>query len=394
MLPIDSLVIDLIFQQGAALKPETLIESLGGKDLVASRKILDPDMHGPQFEMEVSPSMPFRRRGERRLMIIDDSVSPMRKNPRAEAIVGLDLRAERDRLISVCQALPIRLGRLNALGSWGDAVLVARSARDLRGIALLSWVLDPTVDVDGNQRAGRLTQQEFEAKIVAFEKRLEELDDQAILTGIHGATVERRGELIIVDALEPNGNWDVRKSMVLEAQLAAIDSFSLIPGAPSSKRGKLDRPQSKIDAEPEAALAPESTEPVEPLTLAEVGGRLLLIFPASRFNLDVAAALGKRDYSSLIVRGDNASGAMKDRIYRDGAEFVAPLEFLSEVFVDGKPLSRPQFDQNARELAKGIRAMDVHCPRFGPVVLIDIAGKGRYITSAMQAVAEVVKLLV
>ena len=28
--------------------------------------------------MELSPSMPFRRRGERRLMVIDDSVAPMR----------------------------------------------------------------------------------------------------------------------------------------------------------------------------------------------------------------------------------------------------------------------------------------------------------------------------
>src|SRR5690606_19737759 len=120
MLALDSLVIDLIFQANAALDPPQLIEALGGAEVVQGRKILDPDMQDPRFELELSPSMPFRRQGERRLMIIDASVAPMRKDPRADPVVPIDLRTEKERLIRVCQSAPVRLGRINALGSWGD----------------------------------------------------------------------------------------------------------------------------------------------------------------------------------------------------------------------------------------------------------------------------------
>ena len=43
-----------------------LVAALGGPEVATNRKILDPDMQDPRFEMELSPSFPFRRRGERR----------------------------------------------------------------------------------------------------------------------------------------------------------------------------------------------------------------------------------------------------------------------------------------------------------------------------------------
>lgn len=393
MLAYDSLVLDLIFQQNAAIKPDVLLEALGGQEGVAQRKMLDPDMHGPQFEMELSPTMPFRQRGERRLMLIDDAVAPMRESPREDPLVPVDLRPEKERLITVCESLPIRLGRLFALGSWGDAVLVARSARDLRAICLLSWALDPSVDVDGKRIAGQLSQSEFETKLMAFEKRLDELDEEDILANLHTGRLERRGELLIVDVLEDDGTWDLRKSMALEAELAAIEQFSLLPGAPAAgkaRRGAAEAPAAKAPegagkavAEAAPAPAPEPEPAGPPLRVAELGGRVVLVFPPERFDLDVAATLGKGDYEGVMRKSDEISGPVRDRIFRDGADFVAPLEFLSEVFVDGKPLSRPQFEQGAREVAAGARAMDVHCPRFGPVVLLDIAGQGRFISSAM-----------
>ena len=94
-------------------------------------------------------------------------------------MIKTDLRPAKEALIAICQKLPIRLGRLFALGSWGDAVLVARSVRDLRGICLLPWALDPQVDIDGKRRQTPLSQKEFEAKLMAYEKRLEELDERA-----------------------------------------------------------------------------------------------------------------------------------------------------------------------------------------------------------------------
>jgi hypothetical protein len=391
MLALDSLVTDLIFQQAASLDQKTLIDALGGPEAAKQRKLLDPDMLDPRMEMELSPSMPFRRRGERRLMIIDDS-QPLREDPQ-DPLVGVDLRPAKEALIAMCTKLPVRLGRLFALGAWGDAVLVVRSARDLRGIALLSWALDPTVDIDGKRRASQLSKSEFEAKIMAYEKRLEEMDETQILASLGGAAMERRGDLIVVDVLEADGTWDQRKSLALEMSIAALDRFSMIPGAPAAPRPGEKKPEPPKKAEVAAPPPPPPEPKGPPIRTAEIGGRLVIVFPAERFDLDVAAALGKRDWDTVIRKGDALSGAVRDRIQRDGAGWVAPLEFLSEVFIDGKPLSKPAFEAGAQAGANGTRTLEVHFPRFGAVTLLDVPGKGRFVSSFGEHLDEVVALV-
>src|SRR5215217_5111660 len=139
MLQLDSIVSDLMFQSSAAIDQQTLIDGLGGEAVLETKQLLDADRLDPRQEMELSPSMPFRRRGERRLMIIDDQAVEPRPDPQTEPLIKTDLRPHKETLVGICQKLPIRLGRLFVLGSWGDAVIVARTARDLRGIALLPW---------------------------------------------------------------------------------------------------------------------------------------------------------------------------------------------------------------------------------------------------------------
>jgi len=394
-LQLDSLVTDLMFQSTAAIDQKSLIDGLGGQDALEGKQMLDVDRLDPRAEMELSPSMPFRRRGERRLMLIDDQAVTPRPDPQADSWVRSDLRPAKEALIATCQKLPVRLGRLFVLGSWGDAVLVARSVRDLRAIALVPWALDPQVDLDGKRRQTPLSQKEFEAKIMAYEKRLEELDDQQIIAGLTGVSFERRGDLVVVDVLEADGTWDQRKSLVMETQLAAIDRFSMIPGAPAQPKAS-ERPTKSIrppagptpakgEAPAAAPAAPAKAEPKgPPLTAHEIDGKVVLVFPAERFDLDVAAALGKRDWDQVVRRSDNLTGALRDRIHRDGASWIAPLEFLSEVFVDGKPLSKAEFDKSSTT-ANGVRSMDVHFPRFGPVTLLEISGKGRFVTSLDSA---------
>jgi hypothetical protein len=395
-LQLDSLVTDLIFQSTAALDQKALIEGLGGQETLEGKQLLDVDRLDPRAEMELSPSMPFRRRNERRLMIIDEHAITPRPDPQAESWIKNDLRPAKEALIATCQALPTRLGRLFALGSWGDAVLVARSVRDLRAICLLPWALDPQVDIDGKRRQTPLSQKEFEAKIMAYEKRLEELSDEQIIANLTGLTFERRGELVIVDVLEPDGTWDQRKSMVMETQLASIDRFSMIAGAPAQPKPS-ERPTKSIRpptdggaTKPAPPPKPEAKGP--PLSHQEVDGKVVLVFPAERFDLDVAAALGKRDWDQVVRSSDHLSGAMRDRNHRDGAGWIAPLEFLSEVFVDGKPLTKAEFEKSATTAA-GVRSMDVHFPRFGPVTLLEIAGKGRFVTSldSAERAAQLVK---
>jgi hypothetical protein len=385
-LQLDSLVTDLMFQATAAIDQKTLIDGLGGQDALEGKQMLDVDRLDPRAEMELSPSMPFRRRGERRLMIIDDQAITPRPDPQTDSWVRSDLRPAKEALIAICQRLPVRLGRLFALGSWGDAVIVARSVRDLRGIALIPWALDPQVDIDGKRRQTPLSQKEFEAKLMAYEKRLEELDDPQIIGNLTGASFERRGDLVVVDVLEPDGTWDQRKSLALESQLAAVERFSMIPGAPAQAKIP-DRPArpSPPAIDKGAAKAEAKPEPKgPPLTAREIDGKVILVFPAERFDLDVAAALGKRDWDQVVRRSDNLAGATRDKIQRDGASWIAPLEFLSEVFVEGKPLTKAEFEKSATTAA-GVRSMDVHFPRFGPVTLLEIAGKGRFVTSLDSA---------
>jgi hypothetical protein len=388
MLQLDSLVTDLIFQASAAPDQKALVEGLGGEAALQTKQLLDIDRLDPRAEMELSPSMPFRRRGERRLMLLDDQATTPRQDPQADPFIKVDLRPLKEQLIKTCQALPIRLGRIFALGTWGDAVLVARDVRDLRGICMLPWALDPQVDVDGKRRATPLSQKEFEAKLLAYEKRLEELDEQQILARLSGVSFERRGDVVVVDVLEADGTWDQRKSLAMEQQLAATETFSLIPGAPSSSAAAgAKKPEPKPAPKPAVsapAAAPAKPEPAgPPIAATEVDGHVVLVFPAERFDLDVAAALGKRDWDQVVRRSDNLPGALRDKIQRDGANWIAPLEFLSEVFVDGKPLTKAEFEKSAQTV-DGARSLEVHFPRFGDVMLFDVPGKGRFVTSLLK----------
>jgi len=409
-LQLDSVVTDLMFSASAAIDQQQLIDGLGGEDALATKQMLDVDRLDPRAEMELSPSMPFRRRGERRLMLIETPAEPPRADPQ-EPLFKLDLRPAKEALITMCQKLPVRLGRLFALGSWGDAVIVARSARDLRAISLLPWALDPQVDIDGKRRQTPLSQKEFEAKLMAYEKRLDELDDNQIIARLSGVSFERRGELVVVDVLEADGTWDQRKSMLMEQQLAAWDTFSMIPGAPSSTAKPAAPAQngaSKPATTPAPAPAPASAptaakaeapkaEPKPepkgpPIAAKELDGKIVLVFPAERFDLDVAAALGKRDWDQIVRGSDNFTGAVRDKLHRDGASFIAPLEFLSEVFVDGKPLTKQQFERDAK-VENGAKSLDVHFPRFGDVVLLEIPGKGRFVTSLTDRAERAVALV-
>ncbi|HEY3807561.1 MAG TPA: hypothetical protein VGL61_33395 [Kofleriaceae bacterium] len=395
-LQLDSLVTDLMFQANAAIDQKTLIDGLGGEAMLETKQLLDVDRLDPRQEMELSPSMPFRRRGERRLMIIDDALVTPRQDPQTDPVIKTDLRPAKEALIATCQTLPVRLGRLFVLGSWGDAVLVARSMKDLRAICLLPWALDPQVDQDGKRRATPLSQKEFEAKLMAYEKRLEELDDEQIIARLSGVSFERRGDLVVVDVLEADGTWDQRKSLLMEQQLGAWDAFSMIPGAPSTAKPPVAPPANGAGAKPAAAAPAAKPEPPKaepkpepkgpPIAFKEVDGQIVIVFPQDRFDLDVAAALGKRDWDQVVRRSDNLPGAIRDKIQRDGAAFIAPLEFLSEVFIDGKPLTKQQFEAGATQ-ENGVKSLDVHFPRYGEVVLLEVPGKGRFVSSMPKAAA-------
>jgi hypothetical protein len=254
--------------------------------------------------------------------------------------------------------------------------------------------------MDGRRRAGQLNQREFEQKLAAFRPRLEELDDATILGRVPPAALEQRDGLIIVDVLsDKDGSWDVRKSYELEKRVGALDLFARLPGArvqapardesapvpvAQAPTAPVAAPAPPPKAEP-APPAPEATKPAGPPIVArELGGRVLLKIPAERFDTDTIAALARKSLD-WFAAGDAVSGAQKDKIHQEGLGFVAPLAFLSEVFVEGKPLDKKRLEAEARPGPDGTRLMEVHLPRFGPVLLIDGGPGKRWVSSELGA---------
>jgi hypothetical protein len=390
MLSLDSLIFDIILPATARPTPEQLVEGLGGEAVAKSRMVLDVDLDVPQLEQEISPTFLLRKRGDRRLLIVGEG--PLRENPRTQAIVAKDLRPEKDRLVSLVDKMGARIGRMGAFGTWGDAVIVCRSPRDLRAVLLLGWALDPVTDLEGRRRGQQLSQREFELKLASFEKRLDELDDAAILARVPPATVEKKGpkdaELLVVSALsDRDGSWDIRKSYELEKRVAALDLFSRIPGAKQS----IIAPEAEPAPAAAPAEAPKAPEPPPeppkpagpPIRAAEIGSRIVLVVPPERLDSDTITALGKRPIDVLTSK-DAVTGKQRDNIHQHGAGFIAPLEFLSEVFIEGKPLDRKRFEAEAQTAADGVRTLEAHLPRFGAVRILDKGGK-RWITSETTA---------
>lgn len=397
MLSLDSLVFDLILPGTARPTPEQVVEALGGEDIAKTRAILDVDLDVPQIEAEISPTFLIRRRGDRRILVVAEG--PLRQNPRTQPVIAKDLRPEKDRLVKLMQATGARIGRMGAFGAWGDAVIVCRTARELRSILLLAWGLDPFVDLDGRKRGQQLSQREFEIKLAAFEKRLDELDDPFILSQVAPASVERVGpkdaELLVISVLsDRDGSWDVRKSYELEKRVGALDHFSRIPGARQSLvtaalNETAETAAPSAQRAPEASAAPTPPEPPEPpepprpvgppIRAADLGRRIILVVPAERLDSDTVTALGKRPLD-ILGAADAVTGKQRDQIHQNGSGFIAPLAFLSEVFLEGKPLDKKRFEAEAQPAGDGVRALEVHLPRYGTVRVLEKAGK-RWITS-------------
>ena len=391
MFPLDSLIFDIILPAAARPTSAQIRDGLG-EEAASSRLMADVDLDMPQIEAEVSPTFMLRKRGDRRLMICDEASAPLRENPRTQAVVARDLRDEKDRLVNLVDKMGARVGRMGAFGTWGDAVVVCRSPRDLRAVLLLGWALDSVTDLEGRRRGQQLSQREFELKLAGFEKRLDELDDAAILARVPPATIEKKGpkgaELLVVSVLsDRDGSWDIRKSYELEKRVAALDLFSRIPGAKQSivaadAEPAAAQPAASAAAPKEPPPPPEPPKPAgPPIRAAEIGGggRIILVVPPERLDSDTITALGKRPIDALTSK-DAVTGKQRDHIHQHGAGFIAPLEFLSEVFVEGKPLDRKRFEAEAQTGGDGIRTLEAHLPRFGAVRILERGGK-RWITS-------------
>ena len=383
MLEPHLLVLDIIFDAKSEIDSDSFVAAFGGEDLLKTYTIFDPDTQDPRLEMELSPSYPFRRQRERRLMIIDNDFGAL-KQKEDQLVVTKDLRDKKKQLLDLFKNLPLRFARLFSLGTWGDAVWISKDAADFRAISLLGWALDPNTDEDGKTRETPLNQREFEAKLQAYPKRIEELDEETILQNIGSATLTKDEDHIVIDVLDEKGHWNLEDSARLEESMAALTSFSMIPGAPQVQANRDEPKTPQTESVPTSDEDSDKKNDLDPITFKIIEGQMLLLIPDSVFDLAFAAKIGKKDWETVLGHVPTLSGAQKDLVYKQGLDFLTPIEFFSEVMLDGTPLTKKAFQDMAVETKAGVKTMQVRFPRFGEVQLLQTPDQKKWITSDLS----------
>ncbi len=303
-------------------------------------------------------------------MIIDDTVVTPRAGPGGRS-GGHDRPAPREGGADRRSARSCRSGSAGCSRSarWGDAVLVARDgARPARRSACCRGRSTRRSTSTASAARRRCRRRSSRPSCSRSRSGSRSSTSEQILARLSGVSFERRGELVIVDVLEADGTWDQRKSMLMETQLGAVGQLLDDPGRAvdgRSHRARERLPAAKVPAPP-AATAPAAAEPAakpeppSPRPHRPSRSRRARRSPSRRSTARScscsrpSASTSTSPPRSASATGTASSaapttcpGAMRDRMHRDGASWIAPLEFLSEVFVDGKPLTKPQFEKDA-----------------------------------------------
>ncbi len=383
MLSIDSLTLDLVFLRGKMPQEESLAALVPADEEEPRWQAIDAD-YQPEFEQQISPTAPFRRPEERRILAIDIAGGSLAAEEGA-GFCNKDLRKDKELLLTIAADPAIRFARMGTLGGFADAVLVARSLQDIRAYALLLWVYSPMIDADGRSRSSQLPPTEIKKKAATFEKRIVELSEQDILEGMSG-NFTRHDDLVVVDFLNNEGGYDFRFATEGLLSIAAIDRFSHFAGAPAGPK----REEPKKEVVKEKALAPKAEKKSPGVVVKTLEDDAWFLF-SDGFTPAVAASMGNRDYDQFL-KGVNLEGRIRDRIYEHGANFAAPIEFLSEVFFDGKPLSKGTFEENAEDSGAG-KSLKVMYPRYGAVTLLIDASDQRWVLSSQVSASHVSKIL-
>jgi hypothetical protein len=123
---------------------------------------------------------------------------------------------------------------------------------------------------------------------------------------------------------------------------------------------------------------------------AEVTTHLAYTFDERGLVVAPSAELGEADllapYHQPSFHGNLPDGLperIRGQLEGKPIDFAVRVEFLSEVFANGKPLNRADFDANATDLELGgraLRVLDVFAPRLGAGRLLRAGAANVYIT--------------
>jgi hypothetical protein len=136
----------------------------------------------------------------------------------------------------------------------------------------------------------------------------------------------------------------------------------------------------------QAELLARSESAAKGLKTAEDARGLVVFVPVELAETEVL-----QRYVVPVLDGSLPDGlpqALAPKLQGRAIDFAARVEFFSEIFLDNQPLSRPKFDERARELDLGgtkVKALEVHAPRLGVGTLLRLGGKNVFISRRIDA---------
>lgn len=167
--------------------------------------------------------------------------------------------------------------------------------------------------------------------------------------------------------------------------------------APAAKPGAAARPapagppRLTVDEDAKRRATEAAAEAAEQKRkAAEVQASLAYVIDELGVIATPSAGLGEPDLLRPLivaeVRGDLPAGLpaeLGERLQGKRSDIAVPVEFLSEVFVENTPLSRPAFQERAapRELGgKRLLVMEVLAPRLGYGTLVSTGSKHAFVS--------------
>ena len=145
------------------------------------------------------------------------------------------------------------------------------------------------------------------------------------------------------------------------------DDTAAAPAKPPAPKPEDDaRRRATEQAAEEEARAAHAAEIIDGMRLVRDGHGLILMPDAELGDTDVLGPFLVRD-----VKGDLPNGVprdLTDELQGKRIDFAVKVEFLSEVFVEAAPLTKPVFEERAEEVQIGastVKRLEVLAPRLG-----------------------------
>lgn len=242
--------------------------------------------------------------------------------------------------------------RIGTAGSWGEPGFfgaVAKDRNDLAWLALFGWLDANDVDLTFQTGIGASKQQ----KMPELEAKHKQIVAAKIESQIGGMPV---GPYFLLDLLGKLGGYGQEEYKDwLKKCFSAFRSVTAPP------------PPKKVEEPPKEA-------PKVAIRAAELSGKPVLIIPKERFGLSVFEGIAKGRPEALH-KIDQIPSRVQEEIARKRVHFLAQLPSLSELFIDGRPLTKDAA-QKLQEPVSGSEHLTfiAHMPRFGRVRVIGNEG--------------------